>query len=175
MTGTAVPVRRTRLAAYAVSITDGTVLLARIARGYPGEGRWTLPGGGVEWGEHPDETLVRELHEETGFAVTRFSFLGINSRVYAAARHHAGKRDLVLLVVDPASLAAALKWEPSRGGALFPHLHAPLPVNAVDPLGGTPPAPCAVCSAVPSLARRTIVTTAFICSPFWLRISALHS
>lgn len=49
-----------------------------------------------------------------------------------AARHFAGARDLVLLAVDVNALTArGLKWEPSRGGALFPHLYAPLPVSAV--------------------------------------------
>lgn len=48
-----------------------------------------------------------------------------------AARHFAGRTDLMLLAVDPAPLGAALRWEPSRGGALFPHLYAPLPVTAV--------------------------------------------
>lgn len=48
-----------------------------------------------------------------------------------AAKHFAGQADLVLLAIDPAPLGAALKWEPSRGGALFPHLYAPLPASAV--------------------------------------------
>ena len=48
-----------------------------------------------------------------------------------AARHFAGRTDLVLVSVDAAALGAALKWEPSRGGALFPHLHAALPLAAV--------------------------------------------
>jgi uncharacterized protein (DUF952 family) len=48
-----------------------------------------------------------------------------------AARHYAGQPQLVLLGVDVAALGAALRWEPSRGGALFPHLYAPLPVTAV--------------------------------------------
>jgi uncharacterized protein (DUF952 family) len=43
-----------------------------------------------------------------------------------AARHFAGQRDLVLVAVDAEALGPALKWEPSRGGALFPHLYAPL-------------------------------------------------
>ena len=43
-----------------------------------------------------------------------------------AAKHFAGQRDLVLLHVDADKLGDALKWEPSRGGALFPHLYAPL-------------------------------------------------
>jgi ADP-ribose pyrophosphatase YjhB (NUDIX family) len=82
--------RRTRLASYAVAIESGSILVARIAPGYPGEGRWTLPGGGVEWGEHPDDALVREVHEETGFAVTEFSLIGINSQVFSASANHAG-------------------------------------------------------------------------------------
>ena len=51
--------------------------------------------------------------------------------VGSAARHRAGQDGLVLLRVDPAALGAALKWEPSRGGQLFPHLYGALPVAAV--------------------------------------------
>lgn len=43
-----------------------------------------------------------------------------------AARHFAGLADLVLVAVDSARLGGDLMWEPSRGGALFPHLYAPL-------------------------------------------------
>jgi uncharacterized protein (DUF952 family) len=45
-------------------------------------------------------------------------------------RHFAGRDSLVLVAVDVAALGSALKWEPSRGGDLFPHLYAPLPVTA---------------------------------------------
>jgi uncharacterized protein (DUF952 family) len=48
-----------------------------------------------------------------------------------AAKHFGGQRDLVLVAVDPDALGAALKWEPSRGGALFPHLYGKLPLTAV--------------------------------------------
>jgi len=48
-----------------------------------------------------------------------------------AARHFAGQRDLVLVSVDADALGPALKWEPSRGGALFPHLYGALPLTAV--------------------------------------------
>lgn len=54
-----------------------------------------------------------------------------------AARHFAGQTDLVLLHVDAARLGERLKWEPSRGGALFPHLYDALALDAViraDPL-----------------------------------------
>ena len=48
-----------------------------------------------------------------------------------AAKHYAGQTDLMLVEVDLSALGDALIWEPSRGGALFPHLYAPLPVSAV--------------------------------------------
>ncbi|TCT06832.1 DUF952 domain-containing protein [Aquabacter spiritensis] len=48
-----------------------------------------------------------------------------------AQRHFAGQADLLLIAVDAPALGDALKWEPSRGGALFPHLYGPLPLDAV--------------------------------------------
>jgi uncharacterized protein (DUF952 family) len=48
-----------------------------------------------------------------------------------AARHFAGQTDLVLIAVDADALGPALKWEPSRGGDLFPHLYAALSLEAV--------------------------------------------
>ena len=65
-----------------------------------------------------------------------------------AAKHFAGASDLMLVAVDAAALDGALKWEPSRGGALFPHLYAKLPLTAVrwarplpDEVGGRRPLP----------------------------------
>ncbi|MCA8944006.1 MAG: DUF952 domain-containing protein [Planctomycetes bacterium] len=51
--------------------------------------------------------------------------------VESARRHRAGERDLVLLRVDAHALGSALRWEPSRGGDLFPHLYGDLPLDAV--------------------------------------------
>ena len=48
-----------------------------------------------------------------------------------AVRHFAGIDDLVLLAVDPTVLGDGLKYEKSRGGALFPHLYGSLPVDAI--------------------------------------------
>jgi 8-oxo-dGTP diphosphatase len=56
----------TRLAAYGVIRRDGRLLVCRIAPGSLGEGIWTLPGGGLEFGEAPDVAVVREVAEETG-------------------------------------------------------------------------------------------------------------
>jgi 8-oxo-dGTP diphosphatase len=73
---------RTRLAAYALSL-DGRrqVLLVRIAVGYPAAGKWTLPGGGLHFGEHPEAGALRELAEETGLQGEIESFAFVDSAV----------------------------------------------------------------------------------------------
>ena len=48
-----------------------------------------------------------------------------------AAKHFAGVADLMLVAVDAQALGAGLKWEPARGGALFPHLYGVMPLSAV--------------------------------------------
>ena len=54
-----------------------------------------------------------------------------------AAKHFAGQTDLVVIAIDANRLGESIKWEPSRGGELFPHLYAALPTNSairVSPL-----------------------------------------
>lgn len=48
-----------------------------------------------------------------------------------AAKHFAGQDGLWLIALDARAPGPALRWEPSRGGALFPHLYAPLRLDAV--------------------------------------------
>jgi uncharacterized protein (DUF952 family) len=48
-----------------------------------------------------------------------------------AAKYFAGRSDLLLVAVEAEPLGEALKWEASRGGALFPHLYASLPVAKI--------------------------------------------
>ena len=47
-----------------------------------------------------------------------------------AGKHYAGQQDLMLVEVALADLGDSLVWEPSRGGALFPHIYGPLPLSA---------------------------------------------
>ncbi|MEJ2120585.1 MAG: DUF952 domain-containing protein [Alphaproteobacteria bacterium] len=67
-------------------------------------------------------------------------FIHLSTRdqvIESAALHLAGVADLLLLTIDADALGPALRWEASRGGALFPHLYADLPLDAViatDPL-----------------------------------------
>lgn len=56
----------------------------------------------------------------------------------SARRHRSGQSDLVLLAVDPVALGESLRWEPSRQGALFPHLYGPLPIPAVRSVSDLP-------------------------------------
>ena len=56
----------TRLAAYGVIRRGDRVLLCRVAPGNLGEGLWTLPGGGLRFGEAPEAAVIREVEEETG-------------------------------------------------------------------------------------------------------------
>ena len=58
--------------------------------------------------------------------------------VETAAKHFAGQKDLLLVQVDSARLRAHLKWEPSRGGALFPHLYGDLALSAVTKVESLP-------------------------------------
>lgn len=74
-----------RLAAYAVCIEDGWVLLAHHA-----SNNWTLPGGRVEHAEDPFDTVVREVAEETGCSAVVERLLGVDSRVIPAAVARAG-------------------------------------------------------------------------------------
>ena len=53
-----------------------------------------------------------------------------NQVAATAARHFRGRNGLVLVALDTGKLGAALKWEPSRGGDLFPHYYGALPVTA---------------------------------------------
>ncbi|GEB49753.1 NUDIX hydrolase [Streptomyces cacaoi] len=77
-----------RLAAYAVCVEDGRVLLGRHVSARHGS-NWTLPGGRVEHAEDPFDTVVREVAEETGCEAVVERLLGADSRVVPAAERPA--------------------------------------------------------------------------------------
>ncbi|GAA3911162.1 NUDIX domain-containing protein [Actinoplanes auranticolor] len=81
-----IPGRGQRFGAYGL-VTDpaGRILLTRIAEGYPGAGRWHLPGGGTDHGELPEAALAREILEETGQRGRVTGLLGTSHRYDPAA------------------------------------------------------------------------------------------
>ncbi|MBM0235336.1 NUDIX domain-containing protein [Micromonospora sp. STR1_7] len=74
------PTRRLRFGAYGL-VTDpaGRILLTQIADGYPGAGKWHLPGGGTDHGEQPTTGLLRELVEEGGQLGRVVELLGVDN------------------------------------------------------------------------------------------------
>lgn len=78
-----------RVAAYGVIIRDGCILLSHWnERGRSG---WTLPGGGLEGGENPAHTAVREIFEETGYHAALDTLLGIDNHIIPARSRASGK------------------------------------------------------------------------------------
>jgi uncharacterized protein (DUF952 family) len=89
----------------------------------------------AEWhaAEHAGIYSGSEVDGRDGF----IHFSAASQVAETAARHFAGRRDLVLIGVDAEALGNQLRWEPSRGGALFPHLYGALELRhvlRVDPL-----------------------------------------
>ncbi|HEY3011085.1 MAG TPA: NUDIX domain-containing protein [Micromonosporaceae bacterium] len=107
------PHRGRRFATYGLTTdTAGRVLLTRIAQGYPGAGRWHLPGGGTDYGEQPETALLRELAEETGQVGRVTRLLDVSHRHNPAALGPEGYpidfhavRALFRVVVDAATPA----------------------------------------------------------------------
>ncbi len=72
--------KRQRVAAYAVILRDGEILLSRLSAQVTTEELWTLPGGGLDHGEDPRDAVVREIFEETGLDAE----VGETARLYSA-------------------------------------------------------------------------------------------
>jgi len=79
------PQRIQRVAAYGLVRDAEQVLLTRLGRSMH-KGLWTLPGGGVDFGERPVDAVVRELHEETGFDVAVDELLDADAEIYRDTR-----------------------------------------------------------------------------------------
>lgn len=70
---------------------SGRLLLVRVTSGLADAGLWTLPGGGIEWGEHPEGALLRELEEETGVVdIERYRLTAVYSQVYEHPNYRKG-------------------------------------------------------------------------------------
>jgi 8-oxo-dGTP diphosphatase len=72
----------TRISAHGLCVRAGELLLVQLAPEAPDAGSWALPGGGLEWGEHPEHAVVREIAEETGLEARVVALAGLYSNSY---------------------------------------------------------------------------------------------
>lgn len=127
-----------RVGAYAVCVRDGQILLTHQAAPGPAQGQWTLPGGGVEFGEDPASAAARECCEETGLKPLIGEPLGVYSDTYAPAP---GVECHGIRILFEATFEGALPTptEPNDGEidgvGWFPTQDLPQPITAWAPLG----------------------------------------
>ena len=90
-----------RAAAYVVTVDPHQqILLTQFSKvGHPKSGAWTLPGGGMEWGEQAHETALRELGEETGLSADIGPLLGAQSEWFDEKMSERRQRGLALRLI----------------------------------------------------------------------------
>ena len=103
----------------AVIVCDGKLLLEK-RKNEPGKGKWSIPGGLVELGESVEQTVVREVEEETGFEVEKPEHIDVVDNII---RDESGRVKYHFVIIDyfmrlkggtlkAASDAEELKWVP---------------------------------------------------------------
>ena len=121
--------RLQRVAAYALVVRDDHVLLTRNSARGPHPGTWTLPGGGIDHGEDPRASVVREVLEETGLACTPGEVLDVTSTHFQGTAPSGRREDFHALqvvfeasveggeptVLDSAGTTDAAAWVPLIG------------------------------------------------------------
>jgi 8-oxo-dGTP diphosphatase len=104
--------RWTRVSAHGLCVVDGSILLTRLTAGVIDAGWWTLPGGGLEWGERPDDALRRELREETGLDGVVEGVRGVFSATYPPTQERpAGSLHFLSILYDVTTLPGELVHE----------------------------------------------------------------
>ena len=118
-----------RVAAYALVVRDGRVLLTRNSARGPHPGTWTLPGGGIDHGEDPRASVVREVREETGLVCTPGEVLDVTSTHFEGTAPSGRREDFHALqivfdasveggeprVVESGGTTDAAAWVPLAG------------------------------------------------------------
>jgi len=108
-------VRLVRVAAYAVCRAGDRLLCCRLAPGEPSPGSWTLPGGGIDFGEAPEAAVLRELEEETGLIGRVEGIADVRSRVYPGRLPDGRSREMqaIALLYRVSVVDGTLRHEPA--------------------------------------------------------------
>ena len=101
--------QHTSVRAYGVLVDQGRVALVRSSNPQHVPPLWWLPGGGIDFGESPEDTLVREFEEETGLRVTNLELLGVFSDL--RRRDNGDKIHTVRIVYTVALASGELRHE----------------------------------------------------------------
>lgn len=121
-----------RVAAYALCIReDDAILLVRVAPGYPAAGSWTLPGGGLHFGEDPAVGVLRELTEETGLEgeVRSLAFVQSSAGVNPAGDAWHGIRIVYRVTISGGELRPEVDESTDMAAWVGPQEAAALPLD----------------------------------------------
>lgn len=97
-----------RIACYALLMRGEALLLCRLSGTAKPAGQWTLPGGGINFGEHPEKAVIREVLEETGYEVEVDRIVAVDSMLY---RYPGPPRHAVRLIYNAHIVGGELKHE----------------------------------------------------------------
>lgn len=113
--------RSTRIAAYGLLVDDGRIMLCRLSSQLPfAAGWWTLPGGGIDFGEDPADAVVRELREETGLEVRVERLVAVDSEAFAWEERDQHQVRIIYRVV---AIGGALSFEPEGTTDMCAYIH----------------------------------------------------
>jgi 8-oxo-dGTP diphosphatase len=131
--------QRQRVAAYGICTDDDRILLCRLSDRTEAPGSWTLPGGGIAFGEHPADAVVREIEEETGLVGEVQGLVAIDSFVVERRRddafiEHHGLRIVYEVTITGGSLRNERDESTDRADWFTRRQASALPLVGIAPL-----------------------------------------